>query len=64
MSDHGSMAKRTVTVSLKMTAEDAALLERETARLWNNAPVTRSTPVLFLAKLGAESVLKTRKKKP
>jgi len=63
MADHGDMAKRTVTVSLKMTTEDAALLERATAKLWNDAPVTRSTAVLHLAKLGAESVLKARKKK-
>jgi hypothetical protein len=36
---------------------------RATAKLWNDAPVTRSTAVLHLARLGAESVLKDRKKK-
>jgi len=46
-----------------MTAEDAALLERATTALWNDAPVTRSTATLYLAKVGAESVLKARKKK-
>jgi hypothetical protein len=46
-----------------MTAEDAELLERATAKLWNDAPVTRSTAVLHLAKIGAESVLDPRRKK-
>lgn len=56
------MAKRTVTVSLKMTSEDAARLEKAAATLWPGAPVTRSSYVL-LALRGAESVLKTRRKK-
>jgi hypothetical protein len=61
MGHDASAGKRTVTVSLKMTADDAALLERATAKLWNDAPVTRSTAVLHLARLGAESVLQDRK---
>jgi hypothetical protein len=58
------MAKRVVTMSLKMTHEDAALLEKAAEHLWPGAPITRSSAVLALAKIGAESVLKTRKKKP
>jgi hypothetical protein len=61
MGHDASAGKRTVTVSLKMTAEDAELLERATAKLWNDAPVTRSTAVLHLAKIGAQSVLRDRK---
>ena len=55
-----SAGKRTVTVSLKMTAEDAALMEKAAAKLWNDAPVTRSTAVLHLAKVGAELVLRKK----
>jgi hypothetical protein len=50
--------KRTVAVSVKMTGEDAALLKRAKEKMWGNAPVTRSSYVLALAKLGAEAVLK------
>jgi len=63
MADHGDMAKRTVTVSLKMTSEDAARLEKAAETLWPGAPVTRSSYVLALALRGADSVLKTRKMK-
>jgi hypothetical protein len=50
--------KRIVAVSVKMTQEDAALLKRAKDKLWPGAPVTRSSYVLALAKLGAETALK------
>jgi hypothetical protein len=52
------MSKRVIAVSLKMTPEDAALLKKAAARLWPEAPITRSSYVLALAKLGAQAVLK------
>ena len=57
------MSKRTVTMSLKMTSEDAELLEKAAATLWPGAPITKSSAVLALAKIGAESVLHPRRKK-
>ena len=54
----GVMSKRVIAVSLKMTPEDAALLKKAAARLWPEAPITRSSYVLALAKLGAQAVLK------
>jgi hypothetical protein len=50
--------KRVVAVSVKMSQEDAALLKKAAAHLWPGAPVTRSSYVLALAKLGAENALK------
>jgi hypothetical protein len=57
----GRMSKRIVAVSVKMTPEDAALLKKAATHLWPGAPVTRSSYVLALAKLGAETALRTGK---
>jgi len=57
------MAKRSTAVSVKMTAEDFLLLKKAAAHLWPGAPLTASTLVLALAKIGAEHVLR-REKKP
>jgi hypothetical protein len=57
------MAKRTVSATLKMTEEDDALLTRAAEAIWPGAILTKSSIVLGLAKIGAESVLKGGKKK-
>jgi len=49
--------KRTLAVSVKMSPEDAALLHKAAMHLWPGAPITRSSYVLALAKLGAETAL-------
>lgn len=54
--------KRTTSVTVKMTAEDFALLQKAADTIWAKAVLTRSSIVLGLARIGAESVLKTRKK--
>jgi len=61
--DHWRMTKRSVAVSVKMTPEDFNLLKKAAAHLWPGAPLTHSTLVLALAKIGAETVLR-REKKP
>jgi uncharacterized protein (DUF1778 family) len=52
------MEKRTTTVTVKMTAEDFALLTKAADHIWPKAILTRSSIVLGLARMGAESVLK------
>lgn len=51
------MAKRSVQISVKMTAEDYTLFTKAAAHVWPKAPISRSAIVLGLARLGAESVL-------
>jgi hypothetical protein len=51
------MDKRTTSVTVKMTAEDYALLEKAADHIWPGAVLTRSGIVLGLARIGAESVL-------
>jgi len=55
--------KRTTSVTVKMTAEDYALLQRAADTIWPKAVLTRSSVVLGLARIGAESVLRSAKKK-
>jgi hypothetical protein len=57
------MTKRDVQVSVKMTAEDYALFTKAAAHLWPKAPLSRSTIVLGLARIGAESVLPRKPEK-
>jgi hypothetical protein len=45
-----------------MTAEDFALFQKAADTIWAKAVLTRSSIVLELARIGAESVLKTKKK--
>jgi hypothetical protein len=54
--------KRTTSVTVKMTAEDFALLQKAADTIWPKAVLTRSSVVLGLARIGAESVLKTKRK--
>lgn len=58
-----SMAKRTVSITAKMTAEDYAHLTKAAEAIWPGALLTKSSIVLGLAKLGADTVLKGGKKK-
>jgi hypothetical protein len=53
--------KRIISISVKATAEDAALFKRAAAALWPNAPITRSSYVLTLARMGAEHALRGKK---
>lgn len=55
------MGKRTTHVSVKMSAEDYALLTKAAEAVWPGALLTRSSIVLGLAKLGAETVLKKKR---
>jgi hypothetical protein len=50
--------KRTLSVTVKMSEEDLALLMRAAAKTWSGAILTRSGIVLALAKIGAAKVLK------
>jgi hypothetical protein len=63
LADDGEMTpKRSLSVSIKMSEEDLALLTKAAAQIWPKAILTRSAVVLGLAKIGAESVLSTKKR--
>ena len=49
--------KKSIAATVKMSAADWELLERAAEHIWPGAPVTRSSTILALAKLGAQSVL-------
>lgn len=44
-----------------MTAEDFALLQKAADAIWPKAVLTRSSVVLGLARIGAESILKKKR---
>ena len=50
--------KRTTSITVKMTAEDYALLEKAADALWPGALLSRSSIVLGLGRIGADAVLK------
>ena len=50
--------KRTTSVTVKMSAEDYALLEKAADALWPGALLSRSSIVLGLGRMGADAVLK------
>jgi hypothetical protein len=56
------MAKRTTAVTVKMSSEDYALLEKAANTIWPKAVISKSGIVLGLAKIGAESALKEKRK--
>ena len=59
----GSMAsKRTVQINVKMSEEDFALLKKAAAVHWPDAVLTNSGIVLGLAKIGAKTVIRTKKR--
>jgi uncharacterized protein (DUF1778 family) len=55
--------KRTTSVTVKMTADDYALLQKAADTIWPKAVLSRSSVVLGLARIGAESVLRPAKRK-
>jgi len=55
------MTKRTTSVTVKMSAEDYTLLTKAAEAIWPGALLTRSSIVLGLAKIGAETALKRTK---
>lgn len=57
------MGKRTTSVTVKMSEEDYELLNKAADSIWPGALLTRSSVVLGLAKIGAETVLKKPKRK-
>jgi hypothetical protein len=56
------MAKRSTSVTVKMTQADSDLLARAAETIWPGALLTKSSIVLGLARIGAESVLKSKKR--
>ena len=52
------MGKRTTSVTVKMSAEDYAHLQKAADAIWPKAVLTRSGIVLGLARIGADAVLK------
>jgi len=56
------MAKRTTSVTVKMSAEDYAHLAKAADAIWPGAVLSRSSIVLGLAKMGADAVLKKKGK--
>jgi hypothetical protein len=60
--DDGCMGKRTTSVTVKMSAEDFTLLQKAADAIWPKAVLTRSSVVLGLARIGAETALKTKRK--
>jgi hypothetical protein len=57
------MGKRTTSVTVKMTEEDFKLFNKAAETIWPGAPVTKSSIILGLARMGAETILKGGKKK-
>jgi len=57
------MGKRTTSVTVKMSAEDYALLTKAAENIWPGAIMTRSSVVLGLARIGAEAVLSKKRPK-
>ena len=53
--------KRSLSVSIKMSEEDLALFTKAANHIWPKAVLTRSSIVLGLARIGAESVLPPRR---
>jgi len=51
------MGKRTTSVTVKMSAEDHDLLQKAAEKLWPRAILTKSSIVLGLARMTAETVL-------
>jgi hypothetical protein len=51
------MAKRDIQISVKMEQKDFELFMKAAAHVWPKAPMSQSSIVLGLARIGAESVL-------
>ena len=57
------MGKRTTSVTVKMTDADFELLQQAADAIWPKALLTRSSIVLGLARIGAESIVKPKRKR-
>jgi hypothetical protein len=55
------MPKRDVAISVKVTQDDLKTFQKAGDQLWPGAPLTRSSLVLGLARLGAESILRDKR---
>ena len=55
------MRKSTVSITVKLSADDEALLTKAAEAIWPGAMMTRSSVLLSLAKLGAEAALSKQK---
>jgi hypothetical protein len=53
------IGKRTTSITVKMSAEDYALLEKAADALWPGAILSRSSIVLGFGRFGADAVLKS-----
>jgi hypothetical protein len=56
-------SKRSIAISVKVSAEDFTLMKRAAEKMWRDAPVTKSTLLARLAIIGAEAVLHRPEKK-
>lgn len=56
--------KRNISATIKMSKADWDLMERAAAHIWPGAPITRSSLIVALARIGAESVLPLPAKQP
>jgi hypothetical protein len=57
------MGKRTTSVTVKMSEQDFELMNKAAETIWPGAPLTKSSIILGLARMGAEAVLKGTKRK-
>jgi hypothetical protein len=57
------MGKRTTSVTVKMSEQDFELMNKAAETIWPGAPMTKSSIILGLARMGAEAVLKGAKRK-
>lgn len=57
-----AMAKRTLQINVRMSAEDLALLQKAATVQWPGVELTTSTIVLSLAKKAADQILQPGRK--
>jgi hypothetical protein len=58
------LGKRTTSITVKMSAEDYALLQKAAGALWPGALLSNSSIVLGLGRMGADAVLKKSEGRP
>jgi len=58
------VAKRTISVSVKLSPEDWTQLQSAADAIWPNAPITRAGIVAGLAKMAAKDVLAAKEPSP
>jgi hypothetical protein len=60
----GLVEKRSISATIKLSAADWELLQKAADHVWPKALLTRSSIILGMAKIGAESVLPASPKPP